>query len=116
MFDDLKELISTYNDTVRGRCYICLDSLCSDQSQSFTSRNDLARIDGCYHRFHLICLYRDWFMKRHVEKDEFGGSIFYKLEAVKKCPICRKKVSEEDVDHIKKNYIENPSLDDNSYS
>ena len=55
-------------------------------------------------------------MKRHVEKDEFGGAIIYKLEAVKKCPICRKKVSEEDVDHIQKNYAENPSLDDNSYS
>ena len=47
-------------------------------------------------------------MKRHIEKDEFGGRVDYKLEDVKKCPICRKTVSDLDVSHIKKYYIENP--------
>ena len=115
LHETLRETISAYNDTVRGRCYICLDDLCDDQSAKFTDRSDLARIDGCYHRFHLICLYRDWFMKRHIEKDEFGGKITYKLEEKKRCPICRKLVSCDDVNHIRENYNKYPQLEDGSY-
>jgi hypothetical protein len=100
LHETLRDTISTYNDNVRGRCYICLEQLCDDLKAKFTERSDLARIDGCYHRFHLVCLYRDWFMKRHVEKDEHGGMITYKLEAKKRCPVCRKQVSSDDVEHV----------------
>jgi hypothetical protein len=89
LHEDLKDLISKYNESVKGRCYICLDQLCEDQEASFVERPELVRIDACYHRFHLVCLYRDWFMKRKDEKDEYGGVIEYKLSESKKCPICR---------------------------
>ena len=89
MYEDLREIISMYNDSVQGRCYICLEQLCEDKEANFVDRPDLARIEQCYHRFHLVCLYRDWFMARHIEKDEFGGKIEYKITDVKKCPICR---------------------------
>ena len=54
-------------------------------------------------------------MIRHIEKDSFGGRINYELEDVKRCPICRKEVSFDDVNHIKENYTNNPQLDDGSY-
>ena len=28
LHESLKDVISTYNDSVKGRCYICLDQLC----------------------------------------------------------------------------------------
>jgi hypothetical protein len=37
-------------------------------------------------------------MKRHVEKDEFGGEIEYKASEMKRCPICRSLASVDDVD------------------
>ena len=101
LHEQLREITSTYNDTVRGRCYICLENFCNDEQlakiESFTDRKNLARIDRCFHRFHLICLYRDWFMKRHVDKDEFGNPLPYKIKEKKFCPICRMEVTKSDV-------------------
>lgn len=60
LHESLREIISNYNDTVRGRCSVCLESFCEDEAlietQTFTDRADLVRIDECFHRFHLVCL------------------------------------------------------------
>ena len=61
----------------------------------------MTRIGECYHRFHSICLYRDMFMKRHIEKDEFGGIIEFKIHTIKKCPICRSVISLTDVEYVR---------------
>lgn len=49
LHDSLREIISRYNDTVRGRCSVCLENFCEDEAlletQTFTDRDDLARID-----------------------------------------------------------------------
>ena len=104
LYQDLRDCLSQYNDTCRGRCSVCLEPFCESEadleSQTFTDRLDLVRIDGCFHRFHILCVYRDWFMTRASEKDEFGNVITYKLPEVKKCPVCRKDASEEDINHI----------------
>ena len=61
-----REILSDYNDTLIGRCAVCLEDFCEDESkisiERFTDRHDLIRIDECFHRFHLLCVYRDWFM------------------------------------------------------
>ena len=36
-------------------------------------------------------------MKRHVEKDEFGNPLPYKIKEKKFCPICRMEVTKSDV-------------------
>jgi hypothetical protein len=61
----------------------------------------LVRVDECFHRFHLICLFRDWFMTRVVERDEFGCDLVYKMPKHKKCPICRRKVTEQETSYIR---------------
>ena len=48
----------------------------------------------------MLCVYRDWFMERATETDKFGNVITFDLPEVKKCPICRNEVSQEDIDHI----------------
>lgn len=40
-------------------------------------------------------------MERFREKDEFGVEIVYKVPEVKKCPICRREVGEEEMVYIK---------------
>ena len=35
LYENLTELIGKYNDSVEGRCYICLDELCSDKNAKF---------------------------------------------------------------------------------
>ena len=73
IYEELREIISGYNDTLKGRCPVCLDAFAQDEQEledgKFTDRKDLVRIDKCFHRFHLLCVYRYWFMRRHVEKD-----------------------------------------------
>ena len=51
-------------------------------------------------------------MDRHIEKDEFGGKIEYKMTEVKKCPICRCVVLYNDIDHVNKTFLSNPNFDD----
>jgi hypothetical protein len=105
LHEKTREIISEYNDTLIGRCAVCLESFCEEGKASeddrFTDRADLVRIDECFHRFHLICVYRDWFMERFKEKDEFGCELSYKISKHKKCPICRRQVTADEMSYIK---------------
>ena len=104
-FEELREVLSTYNDTLRGRCSVCLEQFADSEEErlegKFTDRADLVRIDNCFHRFHLVCVYRDWFMERHTEVDNFGNKLTYDLPDVKRCPVCRNEVSQADQEHVK---------------
>ena len=114
----IRDLLSEYNDSVKGRCNVCFDNFVAeddDADQSFTDRQDLARIGGCYHRFHLICLWRYWFMPRHKDKDKYGDVIEYKLPEVKRCPVCRKEDSEAEINFIQKAYDQHPELENHEY-
>lgn len=97
MYEKIGETMTDYNDTLIGRCAICLESFLGEgekvEEQKFTDRSDLVRIDHCFHRFHLLCMTRDWFMKRKVEKDQYGCDVEYKMSEVKKCPICRREAT-----------------------
>ena len=64
----------------------------------------MVRIDNCFHRFHLICVHRDWFMTRKLETNEHGGKIEYPVAEEKRCPICRNEVSLEDLEYIRTKY------------
>ena len=91
LHEKMREIVTGFNDTVSGRCAVCLEPFCSeDVDQKFTERPDLVRIDQCFHRFHLLCVHRDWFMQRNQEKDDYGCVISYKLPDSKMCPICRR--------------------------
>jgi hypothetical protein len=85
-----------------------LEKFCDDEEelmkQTFTDRSDLVRIDQCFHRFHLICVFREWFMDRKIETDEFGCKIVYPVPEQKRCPICRNEVSIEDLEDIRMKY------------
>ena len=91
-----RDILGIYNDTIRGRCAVCLENFAKEEKAEndvkFTERIDLTRMNDCYHKFHLICVHRDWFMQRFTEKDEYGGDINYTIPDVKKCPICRREV------------------------
>jgi len=93
---------------LQGRCAICLQEFCEDEkeieTQTFTSRADLVRIDHCFHRFHLKCVWRDWFMERHKTKDSYGDTVEYKIPEVKRCPICRREVSPAEIEYIHGEY------------
>ena len=99
------EILSRYNDTLRGRCAVCLELFCENEQEletaKFTDRADCVRVDECFHRFHLICLYRDWFMKRRSEKDDYGNQIDYKTPENKRCPICRREVLKNEISYLK---------------
>lgn len=30
LYEELLDCVTTYNDSVKGRCYVCLDQLCED--------------------------------------------------------------------------------------
>lgn len=124
-----RDILAEYNDTVRGRCAVCLENFCVDsldeangtapqanvEDEKFTDRVDLIRISDCYHKFHLVCVYRDWFMPRFSEKDEYGGEIKFSIPEVKRCPICRREVDIEEIDYIKKQFSLHPETDDGGY-
>lgn len=81
-YELIRDILTEYNDTLRGRCAICLEDFKDEEHKTvekFSDRQDLVRVDVCFHKFHLKCLYRDWFMERKVEKDEFGGDVVYKM-------------------------------------
>lgn len=116
--EKIREILTSYNDTVKGRCAVCLEQFCqegNDENQGFSERFDLVRIGKCYHRFHLICVYRDWFMERRKEKDNFGGVIEYSLPDVKKCPICRREVEQSEIEYISNCFHQHPEVDDGGY-
>ena len=93
----LQEIVSNYNDNLRGRCSVCLEKFCETDEEAdslkFSEMSEFVRIDGCFHRFRILCVYRDWFMARATETDEFGNIITYELPEVKRCPICRKEAT-----------------------
>lgn len=53
-------------------------------------------------------------MERKVTKAEAGIEP-YVLPEEKRCPICRREVSQEDTTHIQNTYASNPNLEDSSY-
>jgi hypothetical protein len=120
LYEKISEILSEYNDTVKGRCAVCLEEFLKEEEDDngvvFTERQDLVRVDLCYHRFHLICVYRDWYMKRKDEKDSYGGTIHYEIPEIKKCPICRREVGNTDADYIKSQYQHHPEVEDGGYS
>ena len=105
LHEKMRDIISSYNDTIEGRCAVCLEHFCKleqeELTEKFTDRVDLIRIDGCFHRFHLICVHRDWFMERAKETDSYGDVITTTIPQCKKCPICRRKVEEQEIDYVK---------------
>lgn len=102
----MREIVTEFNDTVKGTCAVCMDNLCAGdcEANDFSDRADLVRVDKCFHRFHLVCLHRYWFMPRHTYKDEFGGVITTDLPEEKNCPICRRVVDLTEVDFIKSKF------------
>mmetsp|Transcript_28134 Transcript_28134/g.27139 ORF Transcript_28134/g.27139 Transcript_28134/m.27139 type:complete len:118 (-) Transcript_28134:115-468(-) len=117
----MRDILTAYNDTIVGRCAVCLEAFCELEEemkeQTFTNRADLVRIDECFHRYHLLCVCRDWFMKRVLERDEFGCEIDYKLSDLKRCPICRREVKQEEISYIQSQYKKHPEFGDfNVYS
>ena len=114
MYMALQEIVSNYNDNLKGRCSVCLEKFCETDEEAleakFSERTDFMRIDNCFHRFHLVCVYRDWFMQRHIEEDEFGNKIGYDLPETKKCPVCRTDVTHTDVETVKTNFESNDKL------
>ena len=106
MYMALQEIVSNYNDNLKGRCSICLEKFCETDEEAmearFSERPDFARIDGCFHRFHLICVYRDWFMQRHVEVDEFGNEdeILQGDQAIPESPVKMQQASEETLNQL----------------
>ena len=121
LHEKMREIVSSYNDTLKGRCAVCLEKFLqqdeeeAEETEKFTERVDLVKIDQCFHRFHMICVYRDWFMPRFSEKDQFGGVVQYNLPETKRCPICRREVKQEEIDYIKKEVCAHPDLDDGGY-
>jgi len=117
MHERIRDILTEYNDTIRGRCAICLEDFCSkkDTDMHFSSRIDLVRVDECFHRFHLLCLHRDWFMPRVVEKDEFGCDVVYKMGKYKKCPTCRRKCTQQEIDFIHQQYLDHTEFEDRAY-
>jgi hypothetical protein len=49
MNDKLREILTEYNNTLIGRCPVCLENFCESEeelaSQKFADRPDLIRID-----------------------------------------------------------------------
>ena len=105
--EKIRDILTEYNDTLRGRCAVCLEDFKDEEHKAvekFSERQDLVRVGECFHKYHLKCLYRDWFMPRKIEKDEFGCEIVYKIATDKKCPTCRRIVSQSDLDYIRSQY------------
>lgn len=49
MHEKIREILTEYNDTLIGRCAVCLEKFCKDDSklgeEKFTDRADLVRVD-----------------------------------------------------------------------
>lgn len=121
LHEKMREILTSYNDTVEGRCAVCLEGFCEgkqvnlEKTESFTDRVDLIRIDQCFHRFHLICVHRDWFMERAKETDQYGDVIQHTIPEFKRCPICRRKVDDCEIDYVKTQFSLHPEIEDQGY-
>jgi hypothetical protein len=121
LHEKMREIVTSFNDTTNGRCAVCLENFNGEEDQEesesngFASRVDLVRIDRCFHRFHLLCLHRDWFMERKSEKDQYGCVINFKLPETKRCPICRRDVEEQEIKYIQDQMADHPEIEDRGY-
>ena len=52
-------------------------------------------------------------MKRHVDKNEFGGDVITDVPEVKRCPVCRSVAGESDVNLVRNAYANDKELEDN---
>lgn len=119
LHEKMREVFTLYNDTVEGRCAVCLEQFVNEgeqEGQCFTDRVDLVRIDQCYHRFHMICVHRDWFMPRQSYKDSYGDVTKYEIPEEKRCPICRREVDEQEVKYVSEQKSAHPEIDDGGYT
>lgn len=111
----MREILTSYNDTIEGRCAVCLEQFCQEgksNQANFSDRVDLVRIDKCFHRFHLICCHRDWFMERAKETDSYGDVITHQIPELKRCPICRREVDETEIDYVRSQVGLHPEIED----
>lgn len=117
LHEKMRDIATEFNDSVVGTCAVCMENLCEDaEGKNFSDRVDLIRIDQCFHRFHLVCTHRYWFMPRFSEKDDYGGAIEYPLPKEKSCPICRRVCDQNEVQYTQKQYVEHPELEDGGYT
>ena len=119
LHEKMREIITKYNDTVEGRCAVCLENFTKDgedEGKSFTDRVDLVRINQCFHRFHLICVHRDWFMPRQNQKDNYGDVLKYDIPEEKRCPICRREVESDEIKYVQQQKEKHPQIEDGGYS
>ena len=91
--DHIKDIISEYNDHVKGSCSICLDD--------FSDIHGICTIKGCFHKFHSACLQKFWYMERTPTIDEYGVLFLEPAPLKKVCPICRYEADEECAMQIK---------------
>ena len=75
----------------------------------------LVRVDTCIQIYHNKCLYRDWFMQRKIEMDEFSCEIIYKITKDRKYPTCRWVVNHSEINYIKAQYSKRPEVNDHAY-
>ena len=111
--DRLRELVTQEYEKVEGRCEICLEELATDEG---SNPSHLVSLDGCFHRFHLLCIHRYWFMERQNEEDSYGIEIKYDLPTEHQCALCRTTVEPEQVSQVKKAMAEQPFLEDGGYT
>ena len=47
LHEKMREIVTEYNDTVKGRCAVCLEDLVAhaEDTTGFTDRDDLVRIN-----------------------------------------------------------------------
>jgi hypothetical protein len=51
-------------------------------------------------------------MTRKIEKDEFGCEVVYKMSKNKKCPTCRRIVTQAEMAYIQEQYKKHPEVND----
>lgn len=111
--DRLRELVTEQYERIEGRCEICLEELAVEGS---TDSSHLVSLDGCFHRFHLLCVHRHWFMERQAEEDSYGLKIEYHLPSEHNCALCLHPVDSVQVSKIKASVASQPTLDDGGYT
>ena len=94
--DKLRELVTEEYLKVEGRCEICLEDLAEEDGSS----SNMVILDGCLHRFHLLCVHRFWFMERKAEEDSYGLKIEFDLPTEHECALCRHPVPPSQVTKI----------------
>lgn len=93
LFEYSKEALTELNESVAGECMICLEDF-------GTELRKLARVPGCFHRFHRTCLRKLWlgnWTEAKKKSCEDGPSAHtFKLS----CAICRHSVSVDEARRV----------------